>query len=112
MEKGPSTYAEYWTSPFNEVEHFVRHGWQMWFDNDFIGYSEAAKNLALSEDNEKILSYKRDDGCTCKFNRDNRHFVVINKEGKIVTFYKIKERNFLKDYEKWKFYWENIVKGD
>ena len=42
MEKGPSTYAEYWTSPYNEVKHFNDHGWQMGFENDFIGYSEAA----------------------------------------------------------------------
>ena len=84
----------------------------MGFKDDFIGYSQAAKDLALSEENEKILSYKRDDGCTCKFNKENRHFVVINKDGKIVTFYKIKEKNFMKDYEKWEFYWENIDKGD
>jgi len=23
MEKGPSTYAEYWTSEYNEVEHLI-----------------------------------------------------------------------------------------
>ena len=73
MEKGPSTYAEYWTSPYNEIKHFNDHGWQMGFKNDFIGYSEAAKNLALSKENGKILSYKREDGCTCKFNKENRH---------------------------------------
>lgn len=112
MEKGPSSYAEYWTSPYNEVEHFGRHGWQMGFENDFIGYSQAAKDLAMSEDSETILSYKRSDGCICKFNKENRHFVVINKDGKIVTFYKIKEKNFMKDYGKWKFYWENINEGD
>lgn len=111
MEKGPSTYAEYWTSEYNEVKHFERHGWQMGFENDFLGYSQAARDLALSDD-EEILSYERDDGCVCKFNRENRHFVVINKNGKIVTFYKIKENNFMKDYKKWEFYWKNIDKGD
>ena len=45
MEKGPSTYAEYWTSPYNAVKHFNDHGWQMGFKDDFIGYSEAAKNF-------------------------------------------------------------------
>jgi len=84
----------------------------MGFEDDFIGYCEAAKNLASSEDSETIFSYKRDDGCTCKFNIENKHFVVINKEGKIVTFYKIKERNFMRDFEKWKIYWENLDKGD
>ena len=112
MEKGPSTYAEYWTSSYNEVEHFGRHGWQMGFEDNFEGYSQAAKDLALQENNETILSYKRNDGCTCKFNRENRHFVVINKDGKIVTFYKNKEKSFMKDYEKWKLYWEKIDKGD
>ena len=55
MEKGPSTYAEYWTSPYNEVEHFGRHGWQIGFEDNLQGYSQAAKDLALSEDNETIL---------------------------------------------------------
>lgn len=108
MEKGPSTYAEYWTSPYNEVEHFTRHGWQMGFENNFTGYSEAAKDLALSQENESIMSYTRNDGCQCKFNKLTRFFVVVNKEGKIVTFYKIKEKYFMKDYEKWKAYWKNL----
>lgn len=73
----------------------------MGFDGDFPGYSQTAKDLALSEDSAKVLSYKRDDGCTCKFNKENRYFVVINKDGKIVTFYKTKEKDFMKDYEKW-----------
>ena len=111
MEKGPSTYAEYWTSPYNEVEHFARHGWQMDI-NDIQEYSRLSKDLALSQENEKILSYKRDDGCVCKFNKETRHFVVINKDGRIVTFFKIKEKNFMKDYEKWKKYWENQIIGD
>ena len=32
MEKGPSTYAEYWTSEYAEVEHYKRHGKQMGFE--------------------------------------------------------------------------------
>ena len=112
MEKGPSTFAEYWTSPYNELEHFLKHGWQMGYEDDFIGYSQAAKNLALSDVNEIVLSYTRDDGCICKFDRTSKHFVVINKEGKIVTFYKIRERNFMKDYEKWKLYAEDTNKEE
>lgn len=111
MEKGPSTFAEYWTSRYNVIDHFERHGWQMGFDDDFLGYCEAAKNLALSEDSETVLSYKRADGCICKFNRGNRYFVVINREGKIITFYKIKEKDFMKEFEKWMNYWENIDRG-
>lgn len=112
MEKGPSTYAEYWTSPYNQSKHFEKHGWQMGFTDNFSGYCEAAKKLALSDDNEKILSYKRDDGCICRFNKENGFFVVINKSGKIVTFYKIKEEYFIKDYKKWTFYWNSTNKGD
>ena len=27
MEKGPSTYAEYWTNEYAEVNHFYAHGY-------------------------------------------------------------------------------------
>lgn len=84
----------------------------MEFKKDFLSYSRAAKDLALSKDNTEVLNHKRDDGCICKFNKTNRHFVVVNKDGKIVTFYKIKEKSFMKDYQKWKLYWKNVIKGD
>ena len=99
MEKGPSTYAEYWTSPYNEVKHFNDHGWQMGFENNLVGYSEAAKNLALSEDGN-VLAFVRKDGCICKFNTTLRHFVVVNRDGKIVSFYKADLKYFLKEFTK------------
>ena len=99
MEKGPSTYAEYWTSPYNEVKHFNDHGWQMGFENDFIGYSEAAKNLALSEADD-VLAFVRKDGYVCKFNTTLRHFIVVNRGGKIVSFYKADIKYFLSEFNK------------
>ncbi len=37
MKKGPSTYAEYWTSDINEGIHFGRHGKQMGYEDIFKG---------------------------------------------------------------------------
>ena len=99
MEKGPSTYAEYWTSPYNEVKHFNEHGWQMGFEDNFIGYSEAAKNLALSN-TEEVFEFVRKDGCICKFDTIRRHFIVINRSGKIVSFYKANIKYFLSEFNK------------
>ena len=41
MEKGPSTFAQYWTSEISEVKHFKDHGKQMGFDK-IVEYSRAA----------------------------------------------------------------------
>lgn len=108
MEKGPSTYAEYWTSEYNEIKHFYEHGWQMGFAYDIQGFSNAAKTLALSED-EYTCSFKRKDECTCKFNKATRHFIVINKGGKIVTFYKADLEYFISEFNKKGLY---KIKGD
>ena len=108
MEKGPSTFAQYWTSEYNEMKHFLEHGWQMGFEYDVEGFSNAAKTLATSDD-ENTCSFKRKDECTCKFNKSTRHFIVLNREGKIITFYKA-------DFDSFKKEWINKglykIKGD
>ena len=52
MEKGPSTYAEYWTSTYAEVKHYIRHGRQMGFEK-IEEYSKAAKEFA----SKKVIVY-------------------------------------------------------
>ena len=42
MEKGPSEYADNWTSPENEVEHF-KHAKE--FNLNPYDYSESAKRF-------------------------------------------------------------------
>ena len=71
----------------------------MGFKDDFVGYSEAAKNLALSEDDD-VLAFVRKDGCTCKFNTRLRHFMVVNRSGKIVSFYKARLTYFQSEFNK------------
>lgn len=48
MEKGPSTYAEYWTSPYREVEHFYSHAREMGYFY-IIEYSKTAIAFALKK---------------------------------------------------------------
>ena len=52
MEKGPSTYAEYWTSPYAEVNHFYYHAYDMGYTY-ITEYSQAAINFANSKDDNK-----------------------------------------------------------
>ena len=87
MEKGPSTYAEYWTSPYAEVEHYTRHGKQMGFENNIQRYSKAAKDFALKEGNS-ILSFTANENkfySTYKYDTKTNEFIIISKGGKIVT---------------------------
>lgn len=97
MEKGPSTYAEYWTSEYNEVEYY-KHAKEFGFSK-IIDYSEAAMKFAKSNDeNIKILG--RSDDSICKFNSETKEFISILKEGKIITYYKSSMRYFIHEWNK------------
>ena len=85
MEKGPSTYAEYWTSPYAEIDHFDRHGELLGYDT-IIEYSEGAKNLIKSS-NIYLRKFKAPNGSVYIFNKKTYEFVIITKTGKIVTYY-------------------------
>ena len=85
MEKGPSEYAEFWTSEFNEVSHIKRHSKHMKFKNPY-DYSKAAKEFALNQD-PNILSFKSMQGATYKYNPDTNEFIIISRYGKIVTYF-------------------------
>lgn len=97
MEKGPSTYAEYWTSPYNEVEHY-KHAKEFGFDK-ITEYSEAAMKFGKSEDKE-LKIFKRSDDSICKYNNTTKEFIAISKEGKIITYYKSSMRYFIHEWIK------------
>ena len=95
MEKGSSEFAEYWTSEFNELEHFKRHGKQMGF-NKINDYSKAAKKFANS--NERgTKSFRAKDRSIYKYNSRTNEFVIISKEGKIVTYFSPDTRYYFDD---------------
>ncbi len=109
MEKGPSTYAEYWTSPYAEVEHYTRHGKQMGFENNIQRYSKAAKDFALKEGNS-ILSFTANENkfySTYKYDTKTNEFIIISRGGKIVTYFPPKNgiEYFYAQYEKWGNHW-------
>ncbi len=41
MEKGPITYAEYWTSKYAEVNHFYSYGYNMGYSLYYRRASES-----------------------------------------------------------------------
>ena len=60
MEKGPSTYAEYWTSPYAEVDHFDRHGFLLGYDS-ITEYTKGAIKLSKNTSNN-IRKFKAPNG--------------------------------------------------
>lgn len=97
MEKGPSTYAEYWTSPYNEVKHY-KHAKEFGF-NKITDYSEAATKFAKS-DNENTKTFRRSDNSICKFNSETKEFIAISKASKVITYFKSSMRYFINEWNK------------
>lgn len=88
MEKGPSTYAEYWTSPYAEVNHFYFHAYDMGYIN-ITEYSQAARAFALKE-GDSIISFTANEKkfhSTYKYDIETNEFIIISRDGKIVTYY-------------------------
>lgn len=105
MEKGPSTYAEYWTNEYAEVNHFYAH----WYDMGYTyitDYSQAAINFANSEDEENI-SFTAENGSTYKYNEDTNEFLIVSKDGKIVTYFEPDRgiEYFYEQFDKYGDYW-------
>jgi len=86
MEKGPSTFAEYWTSEFNENYHYNEHGEEMGFEN-ITEYSKAAKDFIKNTDTKNILRFRDPSGAIYKYNKKTGEFAIISRNGKIVTYY-------------------------
>ena len=80
MEKGPSTYAEYQTSEYSEVEHY-KHAKEFGFDK-ITDYSETAMKFAKSEASD-LKEFKRSDGSTCKYNSKLKNLQRFQKKAKL-----------------------------
>ena len=108
MEKGPSTYAEYWTSPYNEVNHFYFHA------NEFgytliTEYSKAAIEFAKKESDNIItfVANEKKHGSTYKYDKDTNEFMIISRSGKIVTYFLPEDeiKYFYDQFDKWGDHW-------
>lgn len=106
MEKGPSEYAKYWTSPFNELAHFIRHGKQMGY-NRISDYSKAAQEFAKSNNPNK-LSFIGKDLSRYMYNQETNEFLIVNNEGQIVTYFPPRAgiEYFYGQFEKYGLYWD------
>lgn len=85
MEKGPSTYAEYWTSEYAEVDHFDRHGFLLRYDT-ITEYSLGAKKF-INSSSSNIRKFRAPNGSIYMFNKKTYEFAIVSKFGKIVTYY-------------------------
>ncbi len=105
MEKGPSFYAEYWTSDINEIMHFKKHGKQMGYDK-IRDYSKAAKEFIKSNDKNKI-SFTAKDGSCYMYNSKTNEFAIISRNGGIVTYFPPSKgiEYFLDQFNKYGDYW-------
>ena len=85
MEKGPSTYAEYWTSEYAEVDHFDRHGFLLGY-NTISEYSIGARKF-INSSSSNTRKFKAPNGAIYMFNRKTYEFTIVSRFGKIVTYY-------------------------
>lgn len=86
MEKGPSEFAEYWTSEFSAIDHYDRHGELLGYEN-FSEYLKGAKDFIENTNLNNILRFKAPNGSVYKFNKRTNEFAIVSKSGKIVTYY-------------------------
>ncbi len=105
MEKGPSTYAEYWIYEYAEVNHFYFHGYDMGYTH-ITKYSQAAISFANSKD-ENNISFTAKNGSIYKYNNDTNEFLIISKNGKIVTYFEPDRgvEYFYEQFDKCGDYW-------
>lgn len=85
MEKGPSTYAEYWTSEYAEVDHFDRHGFLLGYDT-ITEYSLGARNF-INSFSRNMRKFRIPNGSIYMFNKKTYEFAIVSRFGKIVTYY-------------------------
>ena len=108
MEKGPSEYAENWTSPYQEVNHFYFHGYDMGFVL-ISDYSKAAKEFAERNDDE-ILIFIAKNGSIYKYDPDTNEFLILSHTGKIVTYFS-PERGINYFYDQFEKYGSEWIQG-
>ena len=108
MEKGPSTFGEYWTSEYEEVKHFNIHGKQMGYEKLF-DYSKAAYEFANRKDENSIsfIANEQKNYSLYKYDKEANEFIIISRTGKIVTYYPPRGgfEYFYRQFEKWGDHW-------
>lgn len=108
MEKGPSTFAEYWISPYEEVNHFYFHADEFGFTL-ITEYSQAAKDFANREGDNTISFTANEEkhGSIYKYDKDTNEFIIISRDGKIVTYFPPKDgiEYFYRQFDKWGEHW-------
>ncbi|HPG92430.1 MAG TPA: hypothetical protein PK675_03370 [Clostridia bacterium] len=87
MEKGPSTWGDTWTSDLSEELHFNKHARKMGY-NTKNEYTNAAKKLANAKGNS-ISSFRAKNGSTYIYDSNTNQFLIISKNGNIVTFFSL-----------------------
>ena len=90
--KGPSIYAEYWTSPNSEADHYKRHASEFGYTK-ITEYSKAAIKFKDS-DKRGLFKFRSKNNSVTMFNRKTGQFIVISENGKIITYYKATESHF------------------
>lgn len=88
MEKGPSEFAKYWTSIYEEVNHYYFHANDMGIFK-IVEYSKKAVEF-LNAESDSIISFKANEKkfhSTYKYNVATNEFMIISRFGKIVTYY-------------------------
>lgn len=85
MEKAPSEYAKYWTSPENEVKHF-KHATQFGLKGYPYKYSKKAVDFFNDKDSN-IRKFTTKDGTIYRYRESTNEFMMVSRDGKIITYY-------------------------
>ena len=85
MEKAPSEYAKYWTSPENEVKH-LKHATQFGLKGYPYKYSKKAVDFFNDKDSN-IREFTTKDGTIYRYRESTNEFMMVSRDGKIITYY-------------------------
>ena len=98
MEKGPSTFAQYWTSEYSLMRHFDEHGAEFGHtdDDQIEEYLNAARKFINNVNLTNIIRFRAANGSIYKFNKKTLEFAIVSKTGRIVTYFHLEggERKF------------------
>ncbi|MCL2061876.1 MAG: hypothetical protein FWH03_04540 [Firmicutes bacterium] len=97
MAKGSGTWGKEWTSKDSEDSHFDDHGKKMGYETE-EEYSKAAQKFANSKE-RGIVQFRAKNGSVFRFNPKTKEFIIITKDGRIVTYYYTTEKYFYEQFE-------------
>ena len=90
----PTKHISYaWAKGFNKntiKNHFNNHGKDMGYDS-IESYEAHAVSFANHVDRTNYISFVDKKGSTYKYNTINNDFVIVNKKGIVITYFKPKE---------------------